>query len=122
MLRRIWAASLIAIVMIGLVVSFAEAATTKYIRDDATGGDCTSVGKWNSAAKTCYLTSDLNLTNIIISNNGITLDGGGHSLTGSGTSGGYGVDLIGRSSVTVKNLVISSFNYGIYAYSGSGTG
>ncbi|MHB9111766.1 MAG: right-handed parallel beta-helix repeat-containing protein [Thermoleophilia bacterium] len=106
--------------MIGLVVSFAEAATTKYIRDDATGGDCTSVGTWNSAAKTCYLTSDLNLTNIIISNNGITLDGGGHSLTGSGTSGGYGVDLIGRSSVTVKNLVISSFNYGIYAYSGSG--
>lgn len=29
------------------------------IRDDATGGDCTQIGTWDWATKTCTLTSDL---------------------------------------------------------------
>ncbi len=45
-----------------LVVSFsAEPAEAQglFFRDDATGGDCTSVGIWNAATKTCTLTQDV---------------------------------------------------------------
>lgn len=35
------------------------AGATKFIRNDATGGDCTSFGTWNSGTKTCTMTADL---------------------------------------------------------------
>src|SRR3972149_6707300 len=56
-----------------------------YIRDDATGGDCYLIGTWDGATKTCTLTTDVLVRDevgIVIAGNGITLDGGGHSITG----------------------------------------
>ena len=54
---------LVVIVMLGAVVPsvFAEISIT----DDSTGGDCTTIGTWDSASKTCTLTSDV-LDNIEI--------------------------------------------------------
>lgn len=89
---------------------------TKTIRDNATGGDCTSIGTWNSTYKTCTLTSDFSGT-IGIVNNGITLDGAGHTLRGYRPNGGLVFNVDG---VTVRNLVIEGFGNGLLVSGGSG--
>ena len=88
--------------------------STKFIRDDATGGDCYLIGNWNGDTKTCTLAQDIYET-IQIDSNSIVLDGNDRTLTGSNT--GYGVYLYGRSGVTIKNLNVRNFTYGIYFYS-----
>ncbi len=80
------------------------------ILDNATGGDCTSVGIWNSATKTCTLSMDLT-DSIVIGDDGITLDGNGHTLTGPGN--GIGVNLIFHGGITIKNLTVRQFGGGI---------
>jgi parallel beta-helix repeat protein len=85
--------------------------STKFIQDNATGGDCTSIGVWDLTTKTCILKMDVYET-IQIDSDGVTLDGSGHTITGSGT--GYGIYLYGRTDVTIKNLNINNFNTGIY--------
>ncbi|MCZ7402504.1 MAG: right-handed parallel beta-helix repeat-containing protein [Candidatus Methanoperedens sp.] len=82
-----------------------------FINDNATGGDCISIGTWNVVSKTCTLTTDLTRT-IEIGSDSITLDGNGHTITGSSSS--YGIYLSGRSGVTIKNTNVRSFYYGIY--------
>ncbi|MDO8572514.1 MAG: NosD domain-containing protein [bacterium] len=87
--------------------------STKFIRDDATGGDCTLIGNWDSAIKTCTLNVDLTET-IQIDSNGITLDGNSHMLTGSNTGNGvYLSGFSGRTGVTIKNLNVKKFLNGI---------
>src|SRR5262245_60115131 len=51
------------------------------------GGDCSSIGKWDAASKTCTLTGDLTGESIQIAGDGITLDGAGHTLTGASVRG-----------------------------------
>ncbi len=85
--------------------------STKFIRDNSTGGDCFLIGNWNITTKTCALTRDVFET-IQIDSNNITLDGNGHSITGSNT--GFGVYLSGKTGVTVRNLVVQRFSYGIF--------
>lgn len=85
--------------------------STKFIKDNATGGDCTSFGIWDATTKTCTLTTDLSET-IQIDSNGVTLDGNGHTMTGSNT--GNGVYLSSRTGVTIKNLNLERFSNGIY--------
>ena len=75
---------------------------TKIICDNATGGDCTSIGTWDLSTKTCTLTDDFNGA-IEITSNDITLDGNGY--------GSYNImDLDGVSGTTIENFV----NSGIY--------
>ena len=84
---------------------------TIFIRDNATGGDCTLIGTWDNSTKTCTLTTNLAET-IQIDDDGITLNGNGHIITGNGT--GNGVYLPGRSGVTIKSLTVKNFTDGIY--------
>jgi parallel beta-helix repeat protein len=85
--------------------------STIFIRDDATGGNCTLIGTWDNSTKTCTLTTNLAET-VQIDNDGITLNGNGHMIMGSGT--GSGVYLLGRSGVTIKSLTVKNFTDGIY--------
>lgn len=87
--------------------------STKFIKDDATGGDCASIGNWNAASKICTLNQDVSET-IQIDNNYITLDGARHSVTGSDT--GNGVYVYRKSYVTIQNVNITGFSRGIYWY------
>jgi len=73
--------------------------STKFISDDTTGGDCTTIGTWNNTTKTCTLTQDVFET-IQIDSDNITLDGASFSVTGSET--GNGIYLPYRSGVTLK--------------------
>jgi len=85
---------------------------TKFLVDNATGGDCTSIGTWNSASKTCALTTDVYQT-IQINSPGITLDGNGHTLNGNPAGDGFlyaaGVYSYGKSNILVKTLTIQRF-------------
>ena len=84
--------------------------STKFIKNNATGGNCASIGTWDPATLTCTLANDLTET-VQIDSDGITLDGAGHTMTGSNT--GNGIYLYEKSGVTIKNLVIKNFSYGI---------
>jgi parallel beta-helix repeat protein len=89
--------------------------STYFIRDDADGGDCLeqSIGTWDAENKICTLIKDVDQT-IQIDSDGITLDGAGFSLIGS--LGGFGIYLPYRMDVTIKNLTIEQFTFGIYLY------
>ncbi|MCR4306713.1 MAG: right-handed parallel beta-helix repeat-containing protein [Candidatus Yonathbacteria bacterium] len=91
--------------------------STYFIRGDTTGGDCVSIGIWNSATKTCVLTGNLTQT-IQIDSNDVTLDGGGYMLSGPGS--GMGVFLTGRKGVTIKNLTVRNFRDNIALVSSEG--
>ncbi len=95
--------------------------TTKYIRNNVTGGDCTLIGDWDNAARTCTLTSGYTFATgngIVIDGDGITLDGGGHTLTGGG---GFtqGINSSVRPNIIIRNIGVRNFRYGIYLNSNS---
>jgi parallel beta-helix repeat protein len=50
---------------------------------------------------------------IIIEKDNMTLDGGGHSLQGN-DGYGAGISLIARNNVTIQNMTVENFLYGIY--------
>jgi parallel beta-helix repeat protein len=76
-----------------------------------------AVGTWDAGTQTGTLTTDVYET-IQIDGSGITLEGNGHTVSGSGT--GYGVyHHLYRAGVTIKNLNVQGFSYGMYL-TGSG--
>ena len=92
--------------------------STKYIYDNSTGGHCTYIGVWNWSTKTCTLNQDVTET-IRIMDDGITLDGAGHKVIGSKT--GVGIAAFSVNGLTVQNLVITGFSYGIWARTNNST-
>lgn len=105
-----------------LVVTAANvhAATgTKTLRDDATGGDCTSIGNWDNATKTCTLTTDFNGT-VGINDSGITLDGDGHMLYSPARPRTDGGLLFNVGGATVRDLTVTGFINGIRITGGGG--
>lgn len=88
-------------------------------------GDVTGIdyGCGDTVIETCTLNGHLECTTkygLIIGADGITIDGKGYSLTGSDEhADSEGIHNAGYNNVTVKNLTIRDFNYGIYL-SGAG--
>jgi parallel beta-helix repeat protein len=105
-----------AVWFIGVGASVAYAAN---ITDDVTGGDCARatnpIGTWDVPTKTCVLTADLN-EGIQIDSDNVVLDGNRHTITGIGyiLDTGTGVSLSGRTGVTIKNLNIKNFTWGVH--------
>ncbi len=59
------------------------------------------------------LTADI-YSSIIIGKDNIVIDGADHALEGTRVYDSRGVDLTGRSNVTIKNIKIKGFDYGIF--------
>jgi parallel beta-helix repeat protein len=57
---------------------------------------------------------------IIIEKDDIIIDGAGYTLQGSKAFSSFGMELVGRSNVTIKNMRITAFGVGIRLYSSSG--
>ena len=51
---------------------------------------------------------------IIVGKNNIVIDGANHRIQGTDELGSSGIDLTGRSGVTVTNFKIAGFDYGVY--------
>ncbi|MBU1922616.1 right-handed parallel beta-helix repeat-containing protein, partial [Patescibacteria group bacterium] len=90
--------------------------STKFIKNDTTGGDCITIGTWNYSNKTCTLTGDVFQT-IQIDANNIILDGNGYSVIGNNS--GNGIYSNNKQYITIKNLVVKNFANGIYFNLGS---
>jgi len=65
------------------------------------------------------LTADVN-TSIVVERDSIVIDGANHVLQGEDTGGSRGIDLAGRSNVTVTNMEIRGFESGVYLSAASG--
>ena len=99
--------SVLVVFLVGIIVPNAFAQI--YITDDATGGGCTTIGTWDSASKTCTLTSDVS-EQITIDGDGITLDGNSHTITMTTTAINNSAY---HNNITVKNFkIISPTNIG----------
>lgn len=75
------------------------------------GGPSKPVGNWDPDSLTLTLTQDV-FESIQIESSGITLEGSGHKITGTG--GGNGIFITAAANVTVRNCEISNFNRGIF--------
>ena len=53
---------------------------------------------------------------IVVERDNIVVDGAGYTLQGTGADYSTGIDLTGRSNVTIKNTNIKGFYHGIYLY------
>jgi len=85
--------------------------STKTIRNDATGGDCSTFGIWNQSTLTCTMTQDVfEVINIV--SDGITLDGNGKMVKWNNGMGiGSGINIAFRNNIIVKNLIVEGFDY-----------
>jgi parallel beta-helix repeat protein len=88
-----------------------------YIRPDGQVSPATAPIS-NSGNSYYTLTADVYVP-LLIGRDNIVIDGANHALQGTWEYGSQGVDLTGRSNVTVKNLEIAGFDYGVYLSSAS---
>ena len=100
----------------GALISFLNQPSTVFIADDASGGDCTSVGSWDDPSNTCTLTTDVNAT-IQLSSDNLTLDCNGKTIN---PGGGNGVFSIFTSGNTIKNCNIEGAFFGVLLVFGTG--
>ena len=105
---------LVSMFALSLTISPARVSGTVYIRADG------------SIEGTTYIASDDNITyyftgnisdEIVVERDNIVVDGGGYTVQGTGD--GTGIDLSFRSNVTLKNVEVTNFDYGIWLYSSS---
>jgi M6 family metalloprotease-like protein len=87
--------------------------STKFIADNATGGDCTTIGNWNQTTKTCTLAQDITET-VQVDGDGITLDGNGHKISITPEYTTNGIYISGKTGVVLKNLAISGSFFSVF--------
>jgi parallel beta-helix repeat protein len=68
---------------------------------------------------TYVFTADINNQSIFVQKSNITIDGRGHVLQGSYINFSYGMSLSDMTNVTIENMRIDAFWYGIFVDSGS---
>lgn len=98
-----------------------SAAEIQAIFNAGSAGKCKPLECGDTITTDTTLTSDLlNCPGdgIIIGADGITLDGAGHKIIGSGS--GIGIVLNGHNDVTIKNLIVMDFETGISIQDGVG--
>src|SRR5208337_2401726 len=115
-LALLLASSLTLTFNVGLVHAQAETVT---INSD--GSVSPSSAPISSVDNITYrLTSDVINGSIVVQRDDIVIDGAGYTVQGApSTPNSVGIDLTGRSKVTVENANIRSFYYGIYLQSSS---
>jgi len=91
-------------------IQLAKTSGTIYIRAD--GSIDPPTASISSVENTTYIfTSNIN-DSIIVERDNIVVDGVRYTVQGTGS--GTGIDLRGRSNVTIKDLEIKAFSYGVY--------
>jgi len=113
--RRAASGTLLTLLLVGLLavtinVSVVEASGTVYIRAD--GSVDPSSAPISTVDNVTYTLTDNVNDSIVVERDNIVLDGAGYTVQGTGN--GTGIDLSGRSNVTVKNITVTRFYYGIY--------
>ncbi len=90
----------------------AKASGTIYIRAD--GSIEPSTANITSTDNVTYYFTDNNYDEIVVERNNIVVDGAGYTVQGKRVWESKGISLYGRSNVTIKNMEIKAFWYGIW--------
>ena len=98
--------------MLGIVfrVEMVKAGGTIYIKAD--GSIDPSTANITTLNNVIYTFTDNINDSIVVERSNIIIDGGGHVLQGSGS--GKGFKICNISNVTIKNLSVKGFGYGVY--------
>jgi len=126
-MKRLTSAIILILFLIGTLtlkfntqLSKSEWTGTVYIRAD--GSIDPPTAPITTVDNVTYMLTD-NITSsadgIVVERDNIVIDGGGHTLQGTGAYPYKGVDLSHRSNVTIKNTKIATFYYGIWLYHSS---
>ena len=107
---------LLSTAMIGRFIRPAVAEGTIYIMADGSIVGTTDI---SSADNITYTFIDNIYDEIVVQRDNIVVDGAGYTVQGTGASGSKGIDLSDRNNVTIKNMEIKAFWYGIYLYNSS---
>src|SRR3990170_1221468 len=112
-------ALILLIVLCSALVLFTEicvvfAGETVYIRAD---GSVEGTDKIQRDGNVYTLTGDIS-DPLVVERDNIVVDGAGHVLEGAGA--GRGISLTGRSNITIKNITIREFDFGIDLWNSSG--
>jgi parallel beta-helix repeat protein len=125
LLRKNVSGIMLVMLLIGMLtlafnVQPGRASGTIYIRADGTIDPPTApISTVDNVTYT--LTCNIN-DSIVIERDNIMVDGAGYIVQGTGAWISRGIDLSERKNVTVKNMEIRAFWYGIYLYSSSNNG
>ncbi|MHC5062019.1 MAG: right-handed parallel beta-helix repeat-containing protein [Planctomycetota bacterium] len=109
--RRSALALCLLLIFLAAFETISAAGITKFIPAD------NSIGTWDPATRTYTLWADVDET-IQIDEDDLILNGAGHSVLGAGS--GCGLYLHERTAVTVRNLYIEGFSFGIHLHNSSG--
>lgn len=91
--------------------------TTSTTTTSTSGTDPISAcGELNDAGKTYVLSYDLSANNscFTVGADNITIDGAGHTITGDGKVGHFGVVAENHNGLTIKNTTFKDFDYGVH--------
>ncbi len=91
-------------------VRIVKAQSTIYIRED---GSVEGTDKILRDGNVYTFTGDI-YGPIVVEKDDVVIDGAGYTLQGNGS--GYGIELIRRIHVTIRNMVITKFDTGIHAF------
>ena len=91
-------------------IQLVETSGTIYIRADGSVDPPTA--PISTTDNITYTFTNNIYDNIVVERDNIVVDGAGYTLQGTGS--GFGIDLTGRSNVTIKNAEIKMFDHGIW--------
>jgi len=103
--------SIVFLMELGFNIQMVKASGTVYIRADGSVDPLTA--PIQRIGDIYALEGNIN-DSLVVERSDIIIDGDGHALHGSGI--GKGIDLAATSNVTIKNIEIKAFAYGIWLY------
>jgi parallel beta-helix repeat protein len=109
------AALILLLILCSVLVAFpnveiVKAESTVYIRADGTVEGTDKILRDGNL----YTFTDNIYSSIVVEKDDVIIDGEGYTLQGNGS--GYGIQLIHRSHVTIRNMAIKKFDTGIHAF------
>jgi len=108
----VFASVLLSGTMIGERVSPIEATGPIYIRAD--GSVSPSTTRITSIDNVTYTFTDNNYESIVVQRDDIVINGAGYTLQGRHIYNSKGIDLTGRRNVSIENIEIKEFFFGIW--------
>jgi len=123
MSRKLLLVTALVIVLLGMLgvaleIRKVEASGTIYIRADGRVDPPEAEESISSVDNVTYIITKNIQDSIIVERDNIVVDGAGYTLQGAGN--GKGIELSGRSNVTIQNVNIEAFDHGIYLYESGG--
>jgi parallel beta-helix repeat protein len=117
-MKSIASAFLVTLILVGTLIVIldlrsVQARGTIYIRADGSINPATA--NLTTADHVTYTFTGEVDDSIVVERDNIVLDGRGFTLQGNGS--GRGIEIIDRHNVTVRTVVVTNFDYGIWAYS-----